>query len=112
MNYLRFVSHDCENLQFYLWLQDYKTRFEALSSAQKSLSPPWKGGERSTGAFAAGITKSEPNAIPVTPASMEQSTISFPGSATRAMSAEEAVSEANTKAGLLWQPCKLSCCRK
>ena len=41
MDYLVYVAHDAESLQFYLWLTDYTTRFEALPDAEKSLSPEW-----------------------------------------------------------------------
>lgn len=41
MGYLLNVSHDAENLQFYLWLQDYKRRFYAASGREQALSPPW-----------------------------------------------------------------------
>ena len=41
MGYLLYVSHDAENLQFYLWLQDYTNRFFAASSNEQALSPPW-----------------------------------------------------------------------
>jgi hypothetical protein len=42
MDYLKYVSHDAENLQFYLWLQDYTKRFNELKASEKSLSPEWK----------------------------------------------------------------------
>ncbi|KAL8990859.1 MAG: hypothetical protein Q9177_000588 [Variospora cf. flavescens] len=41
LEYLVYVSHDAENLQFWLWLQDYTKRFYADSPAERSLSPPW-----------------------------------------------------------------------
>ena len=41
MGYVTNVSHDAENLQFYLWLQDYKRRFYASSGREQALSPPW-----------------------------------------------------------------------
>lgn len=41
--YLQYVAHDVENLQFYLWLQDYTKRFSAASKAEQALSPPWDG---------------------------------------------------------------------
>lgn len=41
MGYLLHVSHDAENLQFYLWLQDYRRRFSLTTSNEQSLSPPW-----------------------------------------------------------------------
>jgi hypothetical protein len=42
MDYLKYVSRDAENLQFYLWLQDYTKRFNELKASEKSLSPEWK----------------------------------------------------------------------
>lgn len=41
MDYLVYVSHDAENLQFYLWLQDYTKRFYAAPRPEQVLSPPW-----------------------------------------------------------------------
>ncbi|KAK4691765.1 hypothetical protein P7C71_g5305, partial [Lecanoromycetidae sp. Uapishka_2] len=42
MNLTQFyVSHDAENLQFWLWLQDYTTRFYAAPRSEQVLSPPW-----------------------------------------------------------------------
>lgn len=41
MDYLIYIAHDAENLQFYLWLQDYTARFEALPEDEKALSPEW-----------------------------------------------------------------------
>ena len=43
MNYLKYIELSAENLQFYLWLQDYTKRFEQLSEHEKALSPEWKG---------------------------------------------------------------------
>ena len=41
MNYLIYIEHDAENLQFYLWFQDYSARFEKLPASEKVLSPAW-----------------------------------------------------------------------
>jgi hypothetical protein len=41
INYLKYIEHDAENLQFYLWFSDYKTRFTNLPDSEKSLSPEW-----------------------------------------------------------------------
>ena len=41
MGYLLYVSHDAENLQFFLWLQDYNQRFQAAHLSEQALSPPW-----------------------------------------------------------------------
>jgi hypothetical protein len=42
LNYLIYVAHDAENLQFYLWCQDYKKRFDALPANERALSPEWQ----------------------------------------------------------------------
>lgn len=41
MGYLLYVSHEAENLQFYLWFQDYSKRFFQTSKTEQVLSPPW-----------------------------------------------------------------------
>jgi len=41
MNYLIYIEHSAENLQFFLWYRDYVKRFEAASAADKALAPEW-----------------------------------------------------------------------
>ncbi|KAM0246708.1 hypothetical protein ACHAQJ_010123 [Trichoderma viride] len=41
MNYLVYVEHAAENLQFYLWFKDYEKRFAEASTSDISLSPEW-----------------------------------------------------------------------
>lgn len=41
MNYLKYIEHAPENLQFFLWLQQYKEKFEQLPESEKLLSKPW-----------------------------------------------------------------------
>jgi hypothetical protein len=41
MNYLKYIEHAAENLQFFLWYKDYAKRFEALPDSEKKLSPEW-----------------------------------------------------------------------
>lgn len=41
MNYLKYIEHAAENLQFYLWLRQYTAKFEALPESEKKLSPEW-----------------------------------------------------------------------
>src|ERR1700761_3646087 len=41
MNYLLYIEHSAENLQFYLWYQDYRNRFEQLPASEKALAPAW-----------------------------------------------------------------------
>ena len=39
MDYLVYIAHDAENLQFYLWYRDYVKRFNRLRENEKALSP-------------------------------------------------------------------------
>ena len=41
MNYLKYIEHSAENLQFYLWFRDYSARFESLPRSEQALSPQW-----------------------------------------------------------------------
>ncbi|KAE9977039.1 hypothetical protein EG327_007879 [Venturia inaequalis] len=42
MDYLIYVAHDAETLQFYLWLKDYRKRYACLRKEEQTLSPEWK----------------------------------------------------------------------
>ena len=55
MDYLVYIAHDAENLQFYLWLLDYTKRFEDLPASEKALSPEWKT-NNARPAFGRGVT--------------------------------------------------------
>lgn len=41
MNYLIYVEHSAENLQFYLWHQDFASRFASASTRDKALAAEW-----------------------------------------------------------------------
>ncbi|EMC94694.1 hypothetical protein BAUCODRAFT_556835 [Baudoinia panamericana UAMH 10762] len=41
MNYLKYIEHSAENLQFFLWYRDYCARWEKLPESQKVLSSVW-----------------------------------------------------------------------
>lgn len=41
MNYLLYIEHSAENLQFFLWYRDYLMRFANLPPSEKALSPLW-----------------------------------------------------------------------
>lgn len=41
MNYLKYIEHAAENLQFFLWFHDYSTRFNNLAEGERALSPEW-----------------------------------------------------------------------
>ncbi|KAK4450542.1 hypothetical protein QBC34DRAFT_402836 [Podospora aff. communis PSN243] len=45
MDYLVYVQHQAEDLQFYLWYINYIPRWKALSARQKALSPAWEPGK-------------------------------------------------------------------
>ncbi|EPS38141.1 hypothetical protein H072_8117 [Dactylellina haptotyla CBS 200.50] len=42
LNYLRFIEHSPEHLEFYLWHEDYVKRFDALTEEEKARSPAWE----------------------------------------------------------------------
>jgi hypothetical protein len=41
MNYLTYVEHAAENLQFFLWFKDYEKRFLEASPSELVLAPEW-----------------------------------------------------------------------
>ncbi|PSK33590.1 adenylosuccinate lyase [Elsinoe australis] len=41
MNYMKYIEHDAENLQFYLWFRNYSERFFQLPKHEQALSPLW-----------------------------------------------------------------------
>lgn len=41
MNYLVYVEHAAENLQFFLWYRDYEKRFRSATTSDISLAPEW-----------------------------------------------------------------------
>ncbi|KAI1140667.1 hypothetical protein F5Y05DRAFT_410515 [Hypoxylon sp. FL0543] len=41
MNYLIYIEHAAENLQFFLWYRDYVKRFNEASASNTQLSPEW-----------------------------------------------------------------------
>jgi len=41
MNYLKYIEHSAENLQFFLWYRSYVDRFSQLRESEKVLSPEW-----------------------------------------------------------------------
>ncbi|KAM7209502.1 hypothetical protein V8F20_000240 [Naviculisporaceae sp. PSN 640] len=41
MDYLYYIEHNAESLQFFLWYCDYVERFSGLLPRQKALSKPW-----------------------------------------------------------------------
>jgi len=41
MNYLIYIEHSAENLQFFLWFRDYQKRFSDLPPSERALAPEW-----------------------------------------------------------------------
>jgi len=41
MNYLKYIEHAAENLQFFLWHRAYTKKFDALPASERLLSPEW-----------------------------------------------------------------------
>jgi hypothetical protein len=41
MNYLIYIEHSAENLQFYLWYRDYAKRFAEAKTSDIGLAPVW-----------------------------------------------------------------------
>ena len=41
MNYLIYIEHAAENLQFFLWHRDYVKRFQEVSTSDINLAPEW-----------------------------------------------------------------------
>jgi hypothetical protein len=41
MDFLKYIEHSAENLQFYMWFKDYIKRFEDLPASERALSPEW-----------------------------------------------------------------------
>lgn len=126
MQYLVHVSHDAENLQFWLWIQDYIKRFFAIPRSEQALSPPWNPDEfaqtsvklhddlpKASGKselsmieFLAGLDSlgdAKPSTV-VTPFGTK-SFMSDRTSSSRTVT--DSVNEANAEAGLNWNACKL-----
>lgn len=127
MDYLVYVSHDAENLQFWIWLQSYTKRFYAAPPSEQALSPPWStvDGLQPTGndpnqpprtadkskfgvsEYEISFSQQEPPPMsptgPMSPQFDKQSFIS--GIANTARSAADSVEDANAQVGLKWQSC-------
>ncbi|KAL9598753.1 MAG: hypothetical protein Q9219_004311 [cf. Caloplaca sp. 3 TL-2023] len=124
MDYLVYVSHDAENLQFWIWLQSYTKRFYAASASERALSPPWSAVEglqpagtdpnqppRTADKSKVGVSEYEVNfdqqeppmtpTGPMSPQFDKQSFISGMANTTR--SAADSVEDANAQVGLKWQ---------
>ena len=124
-----YVSHDAENLQFWLWLEDYTKRFYAAPRSEQILSPPWyqveapqpTGAEQQPVPLAKGIEMNNPGVSSLSsyevmfhtldpsrpqspPQFDEQSFISGKTGLTK-VSVAESVQDVNAQMGLKWQSC-------
>lgn len=48
MNYLLYIEHSAENLQFFLWLRDYTQRFKDAKTSDVALAPEWSQAQHDT----------------------------------------------------------------
>ena len=117
LDYLVYVTHDAENLQFYLWLRDYTKRFFALPKADQALSPEWtaqeaapdlrpaamgRGLEKKVSDFSMDVTAFYDDKPEIADDAL--SATIFPPPRTHEQAAA-AVAAANAQAGLRWESC-------
>jgi len=70
MNYLIYIEHAAENLQFFLWYRDYSKRFSELPASERALAPEWTIAQAEAEALASqtnttGLKKLSPETIAV-----------------------------------------------
>ncbi|KAI9875596.1 MAG: hypothetical protein M1830_008221 [Pleopsidium flavum] len=70
MNYLIYIEHAAENLQFFLWYRDYSKRFSELPDGERVLAPEWTTAQAEAEALAsqtnaAGLKKISPETVAV-----------------------------------------------
>ena len=63
MNYLKYIEHAAENLQFFLWHRDYTRRFSELTSRERQLSPEWTAEQAEEEAANAAAGKPQPKRL-------------------------------------------------
>ncbi|KAL9092892.1 MAG: hypothetical protein Q9165_004310 [Trypethelium subeluteriae] len=63
MNYLKYIEHAAENLQFFLWHRDYTRRFNELSASEQQLSPEWTAEQADEEAANAAAGKPQPKRL-------------------------------------------------
>lgn len=127
MDYMVYVSHDAENLQFWLWLQDYTKRFYAAPKNEQNLSPPWVAAEQvqpygnasdqpprtadksrvDISEYEAKFDHPETFSSPINTTQFDkQSFISGIASSNRTVA--DSVDDANAQMGLKWQSCEFA----
>ena len=68
MDYLIYIEHAAENLQFFLWLRDYTKRFSELPAGERALAPEWTQEQSETKDYAVQASSPGPRVAPETAA--------------------------------------------
>lgn len=133
MDYLIYVAHDAETLQFYLWLKDYRKRYASLKEPQQALSPEWQARpveerritfkKTTTGSSGAcpvvdkdsvlrmkDLSRAAKEVFDEPPTSPAATATDYESFITKSVDSQKTFQEhsndANTAVGLKWQPCK------
>ena len=115
MDYMVYVTHDAENLQFYLWLVDYHQRFVNAPKTETDLSPRWnvddppaalnnvglRTSDKSMASFGVKDIDMSSDDIPSAGGSDDAST--YKETLSSLKFSEVVVNDANSTAGLKWQ---------
>ncbi|TID27624.1 regulator of G protein-like protein [Venturia nashicola] len=131
MDYLIYVAHDAETLQFYLWLKEYRKRYASLRREEQALSPEWqarpvedrkltqkKEGTGSSGAFPVvdkesemrmkDLSRAAKDVFDEPPMSPTATATDYESFITKSVDSQKTFQEhsddANTAVGLKWQP--------
>lgn len=79
MNYLIYIEHAAENLQFFLWYRDYISRFLALPDSERGLAPEWTISQIEAEAVTAQMTNMGPKKMSPETAAVFKGTDFAPG---------------------------------
>lgn len=72
MDFLKYIEHDAENLQFFLWYKDYIKRFFQLPELEQKLAPEWTAEQASAEKKA--IEQEKPKKLPADAAAVLKGT--------------------------------------
>lgn len=127
------MAHDAETLQFYLWLKDYRKRYASLRREEQALSPEWQAKpvfshrltHKKSKTESLGndyvvdlesvprmkeLSKAAKEVFDDPPMSPDATATDYESFITKSVNSQktfqERSDEANTSAGLKWQPCK------
>ncbi|KAK3671521.1 hypothetical protein LTR78_008620 [Recurvomyces mirabilis] len=62
MNYLKYIEHSAENLQFFLWYRAYCAKWDALPQSERALAPIWTA-EQAEAELAGNTAHSQPKQV-------------------------------------------------